>query len=54
MIPARIESNLHLPPAILFPFPNLLLDSGDHVSHARILPERIEKLSVWIHEIEED
>ena len=51
---AGIELNLHLPLAVLLPFSNLLLNSGNHIFHVGILSERIDKLSVRIHEIEED
>jgi len=50
----RIEFNLHLPPAVLFPLSNLLLNPDNHIFHASILSECVDKLSVWIHEIEKD
>jgi len=54
MMLVRIEFDLHLPPAVLLPLSNLLLNPGNHILHAGVLSERVDKLSVWIHEIEKD
>ena len=48
------SETLHLPPSIFLPFSNLFLNPSNHIFHAGVLAERVDELSIWIHEIEED
>lgn len=49
---SQYESNSTPCLFLLFPLPNLLLDSSDHILGCAILPKGLHKFAVWIHEVD--